>query len=116
MISKLKEQKMEETEKNFWEELIERKLKPISEKFVESKENNKSLKNLRNSALIILLLVNLIWVMLLGSLTFRQLEVYGIDHRALQLLYLAVYTLIILIQFIAMLIHRFVTLIHFLGR
>ena len=116
MINGLKEDEMksdsDEDEGTFWKKLIENKLKPISEKFVESKENNKSLKNLRNSALIILLLVNLIWIMLLGTLTFDRLEKYSIDHQALQLLYLAVYALIILIQFF----HRFVTLIHYLSR
>ncbi len=56
------------------------------------------------------------WIVLLISLTFWQLELYDIDPRAFQLLFLAVYGLIILIQFFTMLAHRAVTLIHYLGR
>ena len=107
---------LEEGEVDFWNDLIKRKLKPVSQKFTESKSVQKSLESLRNSTLALLLLVNLMWIVLLSSLTFWQLQIYEIDPRAFQLLFLAVYGIIIVIQFFTMLAHRAVTLIHYLGR
>ena len=104
------------SEEEFWNELIDEKLKPVELKFTHSKNVQKSLESLRNSTLAILLLVNLMWIVLLSSLTFWQLELYEIDPRAFQLLFLAVYGVIIIIQFFTMLAHRAVTLIHYLGR
>lgn len=100
----------------FWEDLIKRKLKPVSLKFTQIGDIQKSLESLRNLVLSILLLVNLMWIVLLVSLTFDQLRDYGIDPRAFQTLFLAVYGFIIIIQFFTMLAHRAVTLIHYLGR
>ena len=105
-----------ENEVIFWNNLIDKKLKPVSQKFLQNKDVHKSLESLRNSTLALLLLVNLMWILLLSSLTFWQLQLYNIDPRAFQLLFLAVYGIIIIIQFFTMLAHRAVTLIHYLGR
>lgn len=107
---------VDDNESTFWDDLICRKLKPVSLKFTQNKDVHKSLESLRNSVLALLLLVNLMWIVLLSSLTFWQLQEYNIDPRAFQLLFLAVYGFIILIQFCTMLAHRAVTLIHYLGR
>lgn len=104
------------TESEFWKNIINRKLKPVSQKFTQVKDIHKSLQSLRNSALAILLLVNLMWIVLLSVLTFTQLEQYKIDPRAFQLLFLAIYGFILLIQFFTMIAHRGVTLVHYLGR
>ena len=104
------------TESEFWKQLISRKLKPISSKFTQIKDIHKSLQSLRNATLAMLLLVNLMWIVLLTSLTFWQLQKYNIDPRAFQLLFLAVYGFIIIVQFFTMLAHRGVTLVHYLGR
>jgi chitin synthase len=104
------------TESQFWEQLIKQKLKPVSQKFTQIKDIHKSLQSLRNMTLAILLLINMMWIVLLVSLTFWQLQQYSIDPRAFQLLFLAVYSFIILIQFFTMLAHRGVTLVHYLGR
>jgi chitin synthase len=103
-------------ESEFWEQLINQKLKPVSHKLTQTGDIHKSLQSLRNMTLAILLLINMMWIILLASLTFWQLEQYGIDPHAFQLLFLAVYSLIILIQFFTMLAHRGVTLVHYLGR
>jgi chitin synthase len=98
--------------------LIDDKLKPVSQKFIldQIKDIHKSLQSLRNMTLAILLLINMMWMVLLASLTFWQLEQYRVDPRAFQLMFLAVYSFIILIQFFAMLAHRLVTLVHNFGR
>ena len=106
----------EDKEFKFWTKLIKDKLKPVALKFTQVKDVQKSLESLRNLVLAVLLLVNMMWIVLLGSLTFWQLQKYGIEPQAFQLLFLAVYGLIIIIQFFTMLAHRAVTLIHYLGR
>jgi len=110
-----RERKVEPEEK-FWNDLIKRKLKPVSQKFQPNKDLHQSLESLRNYCLVLLLLVNLMWIVLLSSLTFWQLQQYNIDPRAFQLLFLVVYGIIIVIQFFTMLAHRVVTLVHYLGR
>ena len=107
---------MDKPEYDFWVQLVHHKLKPISQKFTQIKDVQKSLESLRNSAMAFMLLINLMWIVLLMSLSFTQLQTYNIDPKAFQLIFLAVYGLIMLIQFITMLAHRAVTLIHYLGR
>ena len=61
-------------------------------------------------------LINLIWIVLLYSLTFSELEGFNISPQVLSILFLAVYGLIILVQFVVMLIHRLTTLAHYIAR
>ena len=103
-------------EANFWEELIYQKLKPISARFTQVEDIVQSLRSLRNSILVVILLVNILWIVLLYTLSFPTLAEYGLDPRGFQLLFLAVYGIIIIVQFITMICHRAVTLVHFLGR
>jgi chitin synthase len=56
------------------------------------------------------------WIVLLFTLNFPELSDYGFDSRGFQLLFLGVYGLIIVVQFITLIFHRVVTLIHYLGR
>ena len=103
-------------EADFWEDLIHRKLKPVTVRFTQIDDIKDMLKSLRNSILALLLLVNLMWIILLYTLQFVQLEEYGLDSRAFQTLFLAVYGFIIAVQFVALVFHRGVTLVHYLGR
>ena len=105
-----------EAETNFWRCLIKTTLKPVPQKFLHNADVQKSLEGLRNFMLALLLLVNLMWIVLLTSMQFWQLEVYNIDPHAFQLLFLGVYGFIIVIQFFTMLAHRGVTLAHYLGK
>ena len=106
---------MEET---FWnQEDIRKVLKPVSVHFQgQVKDLKQSLRSLRNTALGVLFLVNIMWIVLLYSLSFPELENYGIDKRGFQLLFLAVYSFVIIVQFVALICHRLVTLVHYLGR
>lgn len=104
-------------EADFWEKLIDVKLKPVSVRFQGQIEDLKqSLRGLRNQILALLLLVNIMWIILLFTLEFPELEDYGLDSRGFQLLFLIVYGFIIIVQFITLLCHRIVTLVHYLGR
>lgn len=103
-------------EADFWDDLIHRKLKPVTVRFTLIDDIKDMLKSLRNSILAVLLLINLTWIILLYTLQFPQLEDYGLEPRAFQLLFLAVYSIIIAVQFVALVCHRGVTLVHYLGR
>ena len=92
------------------------KLKPETVRFTPIDDLKANLKSLRNSVLAILLLVNLMWIILLYTLEFSQLIDYGLESRAFQTLFLAVYGIIIVVQFVTLLCHRSVTLVHYLGR
>lgn len=104
-------------EADFWISVIHRNLKPVSVQFQGQVEDlKKSLRNLRNAALAVLFLINIMWIVLLYTLEFPELLDYGFDSRGFQLLFLSVYGFIIVVQFITLIFHRIVTLVHYLGR
>ena len=104
-------------EAEFWTNLIHRTLKPVSVRFQGQIEDMKnSLRSLRNTTLGVVLLVNIMWIVLLYTLEFPELADYGLDTRGFQLLFLAVYGFIIIVQFFTLLCHRIITLMHYLGR
>ncbi len=67
-------EEVDKEEAEFWKDLIKRKLKPVSQKFTHIKDVQKSLESLRNSVMGVLLLVNVMWILLLVSLQFSQLD------------------------------------------
>lgn len=102
------------TEEDFWnEKSISEVLRPISVYFqgqLMIKDIKQSLRSLRNTVLDVIFLINIMWIILLYSLSFPELEDYGFDKRGFLLLFLAVHGFIILVQFLALLCHRMVTL------
>lgn len=116
IIENLIETSIDEVESNFWATLIFHKLKPLSVQLMSVKEVKDSLHQLRNSMLAVLFLVNIMWIVLLYTVQFPRLAFYGIDPRAFQLLFLAVYGFIIVVQFFMMICHRGITLVHYFGR
>ena len=103
-------------EYTFWEDLAKYTLKPESANLGKVEELKEKLKDLRNLALLVLLLTNIMWIVFLYTLVFPQLTDYNLPDRAFSLLFLAIFSVIILIQFIAMVFHRFITLVHLLAR
>ena len=101
---------------NFWKELTEGILKPESANLSKGKEIKKSLKDLRNFSLLIVLLTNIVWIVFLYALVFRPLAKYNLPVRAFSLLFLMIFSIIVLIQFVAMLFHRFMSMLHVLAR
>ena len=104
-----------EKENEFWEKLAKDKLQPESANFSKVEELKEKLKSLRNFSLLVLLLTNIMWIVFLYTLVFPQLTDYNLPDRAFSLLFLSVFSVIIVIQFIAMIFHRFVTLLHLLA-
>ena len=101
----------------FWENILSNELKPVTFQLQQtSMDIEQKLKSLRNTTLGIGLLINIMWIVLLYTVTFSQLKKYDLPEEAFQLVFLAVYVFIILISFMAMLAHRCIMLMHFLGR
>lgn len=104
-------------EYEFWEGLRQCRLLPEASAFAAGNLSNlkEKLVELRNSTLITFTIVNALWLMILMTLARHQnLKVLGVDVIGLS--FLAVYGLIMLIQFAAMLIHRTITFLHVIAR
>lgn len=78
-------------------------------------ELKEKLEDLRDSALMVFLIANLIWIILIMSLLSQQhLQVLGTNF--LGFTFLCVYGFLIVIQFLTLLWHRGVTLCHVIAR
>lgn len=107
---------LDDEETAFWLYWIDHVLFPTPDSLTQADTLCDDLKFLRNSAIIAMFLVNLIWLVLLYLLKFAELETYGLNSNLLGLLFLAVYGLLLVSQFVAMLLHRLVTLAHYIAR
>ena len=103
-------------EYEFWKNLADNKLKPESANLGKVEELKEKLNSLRNLCLLVLLLVNIMWIVFLYTLVFPQLTDYNLPDRAFSLLFLGIFSVIILIQFGALIFHRIETLVHLLAR
>ena len=106
---------LEKDENMFWKKLAEKELKPKPEKLNKVDELKTKLKVLRNNSVLILFLINVMWIVFLYTLVFPQLTKYNLPDRAFSLLFLIIFSVIVLIQFFAMIFHRFKTLLHLLA-
>ena len=100
----------------FWMEAVDGVLRPIPEGFKQSNQLQASLRQLRNTSLVAMLLVNILWMTILLTLKITQLGKYGLPEEVVGTLFLVVYGVILVVQFIAMLIHRATTLAHYMAR
>ena len=102
-------------EKQFWDDLVENALKPESANLSKVDELKNKLKILRNLSVLMLFLINTMWIVFLYTLVFPSLGKYNLPDRAFSLLFLFIFSIIVLIQFLAMIFHRFKTLLHLLA-
>ena len=102
------------SEDKFWIKLADT-LKPESANLSKVEELKEKLRNLRNLSVLIIFLVNVMWIVFLYTLVFPQLTKYNLPDKAFSLLFLFIFSVIVLIQFVAMIFHRFKTLLHLLA-
>lgn len=102
-------------ENKFWDKLAKTKLQPESDNLNKGEELKEKLRNLRNFSVLIIFLINVMWIVFLYTLVFPQLAKYNLPERAFGLLFLLLFSIIVLIQFLAMIFHRFETLLHLLA-
>ncbi|XP_033839663.1 chitin synthase 1 isoform X2 [Periophthalmus magnuspinnatus] len=121
-------EQLNEDEKDFWDKLLERYLTPINDSKEHQDEVSKELKSLRNKAVFLYFIINILWVVATfflqaigndvisikipkyfpnGTLSDEYLKV-----EPLSLMFLLSFAVLLLVQFLAMLYHRVYTLIH----
>ena len=121
---------MEEREIGFWENFIERYLKPLEYKEEHKKKIEKDLLQLRNKVCLAFLLMNALFVTIVYTLTevnkqeHGTLSVkipcqtnsdsgYGQGHiEPISFAFTAVFGIMLFVQFVCMLFHRYSTLLH----
>ncbi|XP_022537815.2 chitin synthase 1 [Astyanax mexicanus] len=123
--------KLSEDEHDFWSKLIERYLEPINDPKAHQEEVERELKSLRNKAVFLYFIVNVLWVVATFILQEIGNDVISIEIpkyfpngtlsdeplrvEPLSLMFLLSFAILLLIQFLAMLYHRVYTLIHVLA-
>ncbi|XP_073319957.1 chitin synthase 1 [Pagrus major] len=121
-------QKLDEGEHDFWNKLIERYLKPIVETKEHQAEVTRELKSLRNKAVFLYFIINVLWVVATFFLQAIGNDIISIKIpkyipgknttgeylkvEPLSLMFLLSFAVLLLVQFLAMLYHRVYTLIH----
>ncbi|KAM4596746.1 chitin synthase 1 [Fundulus diaphanus] len=121
-------QRLDEGETDFWDKLIERYLKPINDSPEHKERVSKELKSLRNKAVFLYFIINVLWVVatfflqIIGNdIISIKIPKYTTDGNAtgeylkvepLSLMFLFSFAILLLVQFVAMLYHRVYTLIH----
>ncbi|XP_040894744.1 chitin synthase 1 [Toxotes jaculatrix] len=121
-------QKLDEGEKDFWNKLIERYLRPIVDSKAHQEEVTRELKSLRNKAVFLYFIINVLWVVATFFLQAIGNDVISIKIpkyypngsesgeylkvEPLSLMFLLSFAVLLVIQFLAMLYHRIYTLIH----
>ncbi|XP_042343741.1 chitin synthase 1 [Plectropomus leopardus] len=120
-------QKLDEGEHDFWNKLIDRYLKPIVDTKAHLEEVTRELKSLRNKAVFLYFIVNVLWVVATFFLQAIGNDVISIKIpkyfpngtesgvlkvEPLSLMFLLSFAILLIIQFLAMLYHRVYTLIH----
>ncbi|XP_066293420.1 uncharacterized protein [Branchiostoma lanceolatum] len=123
VVSKLTTQKMENVsqdhvryrENRFWAKLRNKCIKQDYGVFSQNVGLKEQLEELRNSWLIILAVSNALWLTLILTLA-QQANLQLLGTNPLGLVFLSVFGCIIVIQFLAMLVHRVWSLMHLLAR
>ncbi|XP_053174040.1 chitin synthase 1 [Scomber japonicus] len=121
-------QRLDEGEHDFWEKLLERYLKPIVETQEHKDEVTRELKSLRNKAVFLYFIINVLWVVAtfflqaigndIISIKIPKLYPNGtpsgdyLKVEPLSLMFLLSFAVLLVVQFLAMLYHRIYTLIH----
>lgn len=103
-----------ENEEQFWNQLIEKYLKPFEKDEKKEKEGKVALKELRNSVCFGYWFCNILWVLLNFMLmTDKKLtfDVFEARTPALGLVFMGIFTFILSIQMIGMFLHRWETFI-----
>ncbi|XP_031702258.1 chitin synthase 1 [Anarrhichthys ocellatus] len=121
-------QKLDEGEQDFWNKLLERYLKPIVDTKTHLEEVTRELKSLRNKAVFLYFIINVLWVVATFILQAIGNDIISIKIpkyfpngtlsdiplkvEPVSLMFLLSFAILLIIQFVAMLYHRVYTLIH----
>ena len=100
----------------FWDRL--RKICLLTEQgaFSQSEELHSKLFELRNSAIVIFAVSNILWVVIMMALLHQGQKLTVLNSNFLSVAFLVIYACIMIVQFITLLIHRVSTWMHFISR
>ena len=102
-------------EYRFWEGLRQKCLVPELSGFDQTSKLKEKLVELRNTTLMIFGVTNALWMITILSLVrHKDLKVLSVD--VIGLAFLTIYGFIFVLQFLALLGHRFKTVVHVLAR
>ncbi|PFX22865.1 Ankyrin repeat and sterile alpha motif domain-containing protein 1B [Stylophora pistillata] len=102
-------------EYNFWNDLRQECLIPENSAFGQTAELKEKLVELRNTTFLVFGVSNALWmIIILALVRHKDLKILGVDVIGLG--FLTIYGGIFAVQFLALLWHRFKTLIHILAR
>ncbi|XP_023931464.1 uncharacterized protein LOC112041925 [Lingula anatina] len=102
-------------EHDFWCSLRKRCLLPESKIFGTEDELKAKLVDLRNGYLMIFAVVNSLWLIFIMLLT-NQKVLFLLGSNPLGLAFLFVFGFVLIIQFLAMIVHRFAAWMHMIAR
>ena len=105
----------EGNEYEFWEGLRQTCLVPELSAFDQTSKLKENLVELRNTTLLVFGVSNALWMIIILTLVqHKDLKILGVD--VIGLAFLTVYGCIFVVQFLALLGHRFKTIVHILAR
>ncbi|XP_048237922.1 chitin synthase chs-2-like [Haliotis rufescens] len=113
-------------EKDFWNVLIEKYLKPIEKDPQKETQNKADLIELRNDVCFLMVMMNALWMAINFMFQLREAATFTIEYNLngevvplkidiLGLLFIIFFTVLILIQFCGMLFHRWETFLHIIS-
>ncbi|XP_065196251.1 uncharacterized protein LOC135827718 isoform X2 [Sycon ciliatum] len=98
----------------FWEALRDACMKPEMAALGINKEIGEKLVELRNYSIMTVAIANVLWMVIIQTLAMHP-ELNVADTNPIGLLFLLVYGLVYATQFISMLVHRLITIMHMLA-
>ncbi|XP_046564336.1 chitin synthase chs-2-like [Haliotis rubra] len=114
-------------EDEFWEKFIAKYLKPIDKDEQKEKQIKEGLIDLRNSICFAMIMVNSLWIAINFMFQWKEVLRVTVPYKdekgndqvltfgVLGLLFIAFFTILILIQFLGMLLHRLETFFHLIS-
>uniref|UniRef100_A0A2C9M4T4 Uncharacterized protein n=1 Tax=Biomphalaria glabrata TaxID=6526 RepID=A0A2C9M4T4_BIOGL len=103
-----------EDEAEFWKNLISKFLKPDLHAFGMEAETKEKLVELRNKWLVLMVICNTLWLIFLSTIA-RKAKLTVMGANPIGLLFLIIFGLLLFIQFVAMIVHRGITLCHYIA-
>ncbi|XP_060607022.1 chitin synthase chs-1-like [Ruditapes philippinarum] len=100
---------------DFWKHVREECLRPMPTVFESDEHLKVKLKDLRDTWLIVFAMINVLWLILIATLADKGklLGVFGSNPIGFAVI--AAYSVVLILQFFAMIKHRLSTFLHFLG-
>ncbi|GFO36896.1 chitin synthase [Plakobranchus ocellatus] len=113
------EETLDQSEKEFWTFILRKYLHPLKEDKEAKEKITRDLKDSRNNVLFVYILLNFLWTVIalqLQSAEDRLKDFYiAQKYEPMSVVFLAIFAIVIAVQFVGMLIHRWGTFLHLMS-